>query len=249
MFTSDNLLSGKLPDVRVGIGRGTTLGHVEESVAAFPNNDIVIYDDPELLASDLMNGKIDAAIRGDMSSSKLLPILKRETGLKALERVVLLEPLCGKLFFLAPVGIDEGWTPEQKHDLVVKSVDLMGRIGMRKRIAIMSGGRCEDFGRCPGVDRSINEARELTDRLNSEGYEAYHSQILIEDAVREADLIIATDGITGNLIFRTLHFIGGAKALGAPILNMDKVFIDTSRVKKDYRDSIVLAMKMTEELK
>ena len=41
--------------------------------------------------------------------------------------------------------------------------------------------------------------------------------------------------------------VGGAKALGAPVVNTDKVFIDTSRAKTDYRDSIALAMRLTEE--
>ena len=89
-------------------------------------------------------------------------------------------------------------------------------------------------------------ALELVDRLNSEGYDAYHAEILIENAVNDADLIIAPDGISGNLIFRTMHLIGGALALGAPVINIDKVFIDTSRAKKDYKDSIALAMRLTE---
>ena len=63
----------------------------------------------------------------------------------------------------------------------------------------------------------------------------------------EADIIVAPEGITGNIIFRSLHFIGGVHALGAPVVNSDKVFIDTSRVKVDYRDSIALAMRLTEE--
>lgn len=44
-----------------------------------------------------------------------------------------------------------------------------------------------------------------------------------------------------------MHFIGGAKALGAPVVNADKLFIDTSRAKTDYRDSIALAMRLSEE--
>ena len=50
-------------------------------------------------------------------------------------------------------------------------------------------------------------------------------------------------------MFRTLHFVGGAQALGAPVVNSDKVFVDTSRVKTDYRDSIALARKLTKGLR
>ena len=121
------------------------------------------------------------------------------------------------------------------------------RVGLGTKIAVMSGGRCEDRGRCRAVDTSIDSALNIVKVLRLEGYDAYHSQILIEDAVNNADILIAPQGIVGNIIFRTLHFIGGAKALGAPIVNLDKVFIDTSRVKTDYTDSIALAMRLTEE--
>lgn len=83
--------------------------------------------------------------------------------------------------------------------------------------------------------------------LKDAGYDAYHCQILVEDAIEEAGIVIAPEGITGNIMFRTLHFVGGAQALGAPVVNADRVFVDTSRVKTDYRDSIALARRLTEE--
>lgn len=246
MFTSETLLKGHIPKgVKVGIGCNGTSAKVRDSVKGIEGS-AKVYTDPELLVDDLISGKIDAAVRGDMSSSVLLPLLKKKMGVEELERVVLLEPVGGKLVIAAPVGIDEGWTVQQKYDLAVKSIELMKRIGMGTRIAVMSGGRKDDIGRHPTVDSTIKDALELVDRLNSEGYDAYHAEILIENAVEDADLIIAPDGISGNLIFRTMHLIGGASALGAPIINIDKVFIDTSRAKKDYKDSIALAMRLTE---
>ncbi len=248
MFTSQSILEGdNLPKVRVGIGRGTDKGNVERSVHAIGSKDITIYDDPHALVNDLMSGRIDAAVRGDMSSSKLLPMLKSATGVKNLERLVLLEPKRGKLVFMAPVGIDEGWTVKQKYDIVERSIKLMGRLGAGQRVAIMSGGRNEDIGRCAAVDKTIHDANELVGLLKRQGYDAYNCQILIEDAIEEADLIIAPDGISGNIIFRVIHFIGEAKALGAPVINIDEVFVDTSREKTDYTDSIQLAMRLKGE--
>ena len=246
MFTSETLLKGHIPPgVKVGIGCNGSSAKVRDSVRGIEGY-ATVYTDPEKLVDDLISGKIDAAVRGDMSSSVLLPLLKKKMGVPELERIVLLEPVGGKLVIAAPVGIDEGWTVDQKYDLVVKSIELMKRIGMGTKIAVMSGGRKDDIGRHPTVDNTIKDALELVDRLNSEGYDAYHAEILIENAVEDADLIIAPDGISGNLIFRTMHLIGGALALGAPIINIDKVFIDTSRAKKDYKDSIALAMRLTE---
>ena len=246
MFTSETLLKGHIPPgVKVGIGCNGSSAKVRDSVRGIEGY-ATVYTDPEKLVDDLTSGKIDAAVRGDMSSSVLLPLLKKKMGVPELERIVLLEPVGGKLVIAAPVGIDEGWTVQQKYDLAVKSVALMKKIGMGTKIAVMSGGRKDDVGRHPTVDNTIKDALELVDRLNSDGYDAYHAEILIENAVEDADLIIAPDGISGNLIFRTMHLIGGALALGAPIINIDKVFIDTSRAKKDYKDSIALAMRLTE---
>lgn len=246
MFTSKDLFDGRIAGgPRIGIGSNGMSDKAETSAREMGDS-VVVYTDPERLVDDLIAGKIDAAIRGDMSSSVLLPILKRKMGVPALERVVFLEPIGGKLVISAPVGIDEGWTVDEKYELAAKSIELMDRIGMGKRIAVMSGGRKDDIGRKEAVDRTIEDALELVDRLRADGYDAYHSEILIEDAVREADLIIAPDGISGNLIFRTMHLIGGALALGAPIVNIDRVFIDTSRAKKDYKDSIALAIRLTE---
>ena len=53
--------------------------------------------------------------------------LKAALGLDCIERVVLLEPRDGRMFCLAPVGIDEGWTLEQKHRLVTASLPLLRR--------------------------------------------------------------------------------------------------------------------------
>jgi putative methanogen marker protein 4 len=246
MFTSETFLKEGLSNVRVGIGRGTNTENVERSIHVAGCDNVFVYDDEQKLVDDLVSGKIDAAVRGDMSSSKLLPILKKELNVDSLERLVLLEPPGGKLVFLAPVGIDEGWTIAGKFDLAVKSLELMKKLGAGQKVAVMSGGRIDDFGRNPAVDKTLKDAAELVRMLKDAGYDAYDAQILIEDAVDEGDLIIAPDGITGNIIFRALHFIGQAKSLGAPVLNTDKIFIDTSRVKVDYTDSIQLAIKLAE---
>ncbi|MDR1954643.1 MAG: methanogenesis marker protein Mmp4/MtxX [Candidatus Methanoplasma sp.] len=247
MFTVKDLLQTELPYVRVGIGRGTNSGNVENSVRTLNKGSVKIYDDPVELVDDLFSERIDAAVRGDMASSELLGLLKERAGVDDLERLVIMEPQRGRTFFMAPVGIDEGWTVEEKHGIAVRAVELMKRMGAGTKIAVMSGGRLGDKGRNKAVDASIDDAEKLVSILRKEGYDAYHAEILIESAVEEADLIIAPDGITGNIIFRVLHFIGDAVALGAPVLNIDRVFVDTSRVKTDYTDSLILAMKLAEE--
>ena len=112
---------------------------------------------------------------------------------------------------------------------------------MKARVGVLSGGRLEDMGRNTRVDETLSDGEALTKQAIKKGISATHFGILLEDALESSNFVIAPDGITGNMIFRALHFFGGAKAIGAPVVNIDYVFVDTSRAKKDFSDSIALA--------
>jgi len=75
---------------------------------------------------------------------------------------------------------------------------------------------------------------------------AVHCEILIEDAVKTCGIIIAPDGISGNLVFRTLAFLGAGHGHGAPVVNIAKIFVDTSRAQKDYANALMLAAALLE---
>jgi len=195
---------------------------------------------PEVsLVEDLFSGKIQAALRGSLPASATLSALKKAARVDRLERAALLETASHKLFFLAPVGVDEGWTVKEKVALVEKVRRLAEKFGLSPRVAVLSGGRFGDVGRHPQVDRSLADA-ELVAKLTG----ATHYEILIEDAVIDSGVIIAPDGIAGNLIFRTLTFLGSGQGHGAPVVNIDKIFVDTSRASPDYANAIRLAESM-----
>lgn len=245
MLTSESLLSGvKNKSARIGIGLGADKGKVlrsraEAERAGFSN--IILYDDPVLMARDLRDGRIDAAVRGDIESNRAMAAVRETFNVNRVLRAAFMEPRGGRMFLLAPVGIDEGWSIEEKLELARRGQMVLGRLGIRPVIGIMSGGRSSDRGRMKEVDRTIDDAQEVVAILRREDIDARDVQILIENAASECDMLIAPDGISGNLVFRTLHFLGGGKALGAPVLNIDRVYIDTSRAKENYLDSIYLA--------
>jgi len=75
-----------------------------------------------------------------------------------------------------------------------------------------------------------------------------HDEILIENAIsNKSNLIIAPDGISGNLIYRTLVHLGGGKAYGAIYMDIDHVIIDTSRVGNlsEIVGALLLALALT----
>ncbi len=203
--------------------------------------EVIHSDEPtrtivELLASN----DIDGAVRGTLSATSTLAYLKEVLEMKKLYRIALLETPGGIPLFLAPVGIDEGSSREQKMEFIRRGVEHIRRFGIEPKVGILSGGRFEDRGRDTYVDKTLDDADHVTKVAGEEGYDVKHYGILIEDAVGEADFILAPDGISGNLVFRTLVLVAGGYGYGAPVL-MDKVFVDSSRVGGHYTKAIIMA--------
>ena len=217
------------------------IGDEKELSATGTDLEIIHSDKPEVeLVDRLVDGRIDAAVRGTLGATKTLGYLKSALGVSRLARLALLTTAGGVPFFLVPVGIDEGNSVADRVDLVYRSVNAIRRFGIIEKVAVLSGGRFEDAGRSEIVDQSLADSEVVTGMLCERGIDAKHYGILIEDAIRAANVIVAPDGITGNLIFRTLTFLGGGGGFGAPVL-ADLVFVDTSRVKVKFSDAIMLA--------
>jgi putative methanogen marker protein 4 len=198
-------------------------------------------DPAQTLVDDLISGKIEAAVRGTLPSNSTLKALKKAMGVDHLERIALLETAQGKKFLLTPVGVDEGWTVAEKLELIKKGRVIAKKFGLPEKTGILSGGRLGDIGRHPQVDASMAEA-ELVAKLA----DATHCEILIEDAIETCGLIIAPDGISGNLVFRTLVFLGAGHGHGAPVVNISKIFVDSSRASSNYANALLLAASLLE---
>ena len=97
----------------------------------------------------------------------------------------------------------------------------------------------EDRGRCERVDRSLLEGELIACRAREAGLSAEHRGILIESC-RGDDIVIAPEGVSGNLIFRTLLLLCSAQSYGAPVL-MDRIFIDSSRARGGFDGPVMLA--------
>ncbi len=207
----------------------------------------LISDTPESdLVDALYNGDIDAAVRGTLPANIVMKKIKERFGVEKLRRAALLE-VCsgrcnGKKFLLAPVGVDEGWDVNDKLEFIRECRPLAKRLGLNENIAVLSGGRNGDLGRHDIVDKTIRDADEIAEKSGAENCE-----ILIEDAPQNHGIIIAPDGISGNLIFRTLCLLGNGDAHGAPVLNISKIFVDTSRAGSDYANALLLAISLLDD--
>ncbi|MHA1459994.1 MAG: methanogenesis marker protein Mmp4/MtxX [Promethearchaeota archaeon] len=189
-----------------------------------PTSEIVNY---------LNNNFISCAIRGCLSSSKFLKSLDVILNISEINRLALLETSSGHQFFFGPVGVDECNNLSSKKLFIEKALIELSALNIEPKISILSGGRLGDIGRNVDVDKNIKEAQELVDffKLEKPDLKIEHTEILIEKAIEnKSNLILAPDGISGNLIYRTLVHLGGGKAYGAIYMDLDYNIIDTSRV-------------------
>jgi len=200
--------------------------------------ELVRTDDTASALVDLLEkGEIDGAVRGNLSATKVMRRISKTFEVRV--RRLSLLALPDWSFFLAPVGIDEGDSISDRLSLAVLGAEYLKSMGVDAKVSILSGGRLEDVGRSERVDRSIAEAELLARLARDASVRAEHRGILIETC-RGDDLIVAPDGISGNLIFRTLMLLSGAEGFGAPVI-MEPVFVDSSRARKSFDGPIILA--------
>jgi len=204
------------------------------------------FEDPKELVSALRDNELDAAVRGVLSSSSTLGEIKQAFAMDKVMRTAILEDHNRKPFMLTPVGIDEGKTKRSRVELAKSTISYFASAQWKLKVGVLSKGRPEDAPRGKDIQKSLEEGEEIAAALAAEGQDAKHYAILIEDAIRECDLLVAPDGVVGNLMFRSLHFVGECRAYGAPIVNMAPVFVDTSRAKANFVDSVLLAAGLAE---
>lgn len=206
----------------------------------------IVSDDPEGDLVKLLDGQVNAVVRGSLGANRVLATVKTRFKLPFTARLALLETSSKDYFFFAPVGIDEGRSVKEKLYFIREGVKIIQALGFTPKVAVLSGGRISDIGRDRTVDNTIKEAENVLKEARKENgnLDIKHYEILIEEAIAEkANLIIAPDGISGNLAYRTLIHLGGGASYGAPYLGLPKPMIDTSRAAPvgEYVGAIVFA--------
>jgi putative methanogen marker protein 4 len=205
-----------------GLGENKNILEASKKVD-FP---VKLIDSEEEFAELFFEDEAQAYVRGSLSASILIEKLRGSY--ENLYRASFLE-IRGNKFLLAPVGIDEGDNLLQKLQIIDLCADFLKKINIEPKIAILSNGRAQDAERSQKIHESIAQGELLT-RIIRDKHQAKHYFILLEKAIAEQmNIILAPDGITGNLIFRSLVLVGPVRSHGAITLGLDRIFIDTSR--------------------
>jgi len=195
-----------------------------------------ISEKPELnLIQDLKQGFIKGAIRGSFSSTDFLQCVMQEFSVSRVNRIALLESATGHHFWFAPVGIDEGNTYESRRDFVEFAIRLLETCQVLPNIGILSKGRRGDAKRATFIKESLEDNQRLVEEIARAypGIIINHDEILLENTIlKQRNFVLAPDGVSGNLIYRTLVHLGQGKAYGAVYRGKpleQYAIIDTSR--------------------
>lgn len=207
--------------------------------------DVIEVEDPEReLVRLLANGEVDAAVRGAMDAATTLGYLKRVFNVQSLCRIALLRAANGEEFFLAPVGVDEGAAMVNRLELVRRYTELAAVLGIEPKLSVLAEGRTQDRGRGRSLEESLHEA-ELITKLARERLgvtDARMTGIVIEEALEDGPrLVLAPSGPAGNLVFRSLVYLGAGTGLGAPACSLHRPFVDVSRGRTDVLNAMVFA--------
>jgi putative methanogen marker protein 4 len=237
----NHIMSKVSEDITVGIGAYTDVGKIMKIRDDIDFCPVKVLKDEETALLALKKGYVDCLVRGTLRSSHFIRALFKHYGLEKTYRIALLGTVDRKFFLFAPVGIDEGESLKGKIKLANYGKDVLSTLGVEPHITILSGGRRDDLGRSRYVDVTIIEARMMAEELG-----IMHHEIMIEDAIKDSNFIIAPDGISGNLIYRTLTHLGCGTSHGAlyyPLAEQGTVIVDTSRAADppEYTTAIMLA--------
>ncbi len=234
--------------VRVAIGSAQA-GDPADLTAAMAEESglgpVTVLRDPASLVEALFESRVDAAVRGTLPSSGTMPALREASGSTSAMRVALMDPVDGNPFLLTPVGIDEGRDMAERWELLKGAAHLAASLGEEPKVAVMSMGRPEDAHRGDAIALSHRECESLRSAAEAEGIDATCTGIQLERAVKGHNVVLAPDGVTGNLVFRSLHLVAGVESWGAVAVGvLPMVFVDTSREKRDYMGAIRLARSL-----
>ncbi|MBZ3936338.1 methyltransferase [Methanimicrococcus blatticola] len=212
----------------------------EDEVLSLPFQIIDTAVPEDELVSLLVSGEVDAAIRGTAKASDSLSNLKKACHINKIHRIAILLAKDENPHFFAPVGIDEGTTIEDKVEFICLGTHLLKRLGVAPHVGLISTP--DEAGRLEAAEivRIITEEKKL---------HVVDYKLDLEEAFEHSNYILAPNGITGNLIFRGLTFLGGGDGLGAPILMDRHVFVDTSRSAGHYTKAIMVASALSKKKK
>ncbi|MDR2830237.1 MAG: methanogenesis marker protein Mmp4/MtxX [Methanobrevibacter sp.] len=236
----------------VGLGKNKNVLKAIEKINNIDDLDVTVVESEEQLFKSLISDEIYGVVRGSLPSSLIMKMMRKYYNRSINRATYIKEDRHGTCyeFLLAPIGIDEADSFDEKVNLAIQSSKFLKSINLKPKIAILSSAREDDYGRSDFIDESLQNSEKLYNKLKNSNLgdvEIKNYYILLEKAVKEKNnLILCPNGVIGNIIFRSLVLLNSWNSYGAVALGIDDVFIDTSRDQtvEGYLRSLKLAYQI-----
>lgn len=231
--------------IAVGVGENKNIKKaIDVFKKQYPDVEIIQVDNDDDLVKEILNPDTTGVVRGSLPASSVMKQLKSE--FPNISRATYVN---GEYeFLLTPVGIDEGNDLDEKLEIAINCGNFLKKLNKTPKIAVLADGREGDYGRSDKISSSIDDSRKLTELIKENtDFDVENYFILIEKAIKDdCNVIIAPDGIIGNIIFRTLILLNSWPSYGAVTFGVDGIYIDTSRDQtvEGYIRSLNLAYKL-----
>lgn len=214
--------------ITVGVGKNANiLDACEIFKRQHPQAEIRFAHDDGQLVEAILNDNVNGVVRGSLAASNVMKELKKY--FTDISRATYVN---GEYeFLLTPVGIDEGNSLDEKLKIAINCGNFLKKLNKTPKIAVLANGREGDWGRSEEISSSIDESKELTEMIRKNtDFDVENYFILIEKAIKDkCNIIIAPNGIIGNIIFRTLILLNEWPSNGAVTFGVNGIYIDTSR--------------------
>ena len=256
-------------NIVAGLGENENIIKASDELKDIEDLSITLVKTEDELIEAFKNPEVHATLRGSLKASKIIKSIKELKPDCKINRTTYINTSEDERFskdyefLLAPVGIDEGKNIEEKVELAIQAANFIQYLGKIPKIAVLAEGRKDDLGRSERIDESLIASEELTEVLidtfrnldnfdndsedMSKNYSIKNYYILLEQAIEDGyNIILANDGIFGNIMFRTLVLLDKWPSYGAVTLGIDEIYIDTSRDQtvEGYKRSLKLAYRL-----
>lgn len=213
--------------------------------------------------SAVANKQADLPMKGKITTGELLSVfLKDEYNLKTKGTMNLVSvfeiPAYHKLLIVTDAGMVISPTLEQKIDSVVNAVSVAKKIGVSMpKVALVAALEQVNPKMQATLDAAVitqmNRRNQIKDCIvdgpfamdNAVSLHAAQHKGIISDVAGDADIIIMPEINAGNIFYKSMVFLAGAK-VGSTILGAKKPVILTSRADSDEAklNSIALSVLM-----
>ncbi len=222
-----------------------------------------LFQSAELAVSYIRQGKADILMKGLIATGSLLKaVLDKEKGLRkggTLSHVAFFEsPYYHKLLCVTDAAMNVAPDLSEKISIVENAVDAFHKLGITNpKVAIIAAVEVVNPKMEATVHAAIltqmNRRNQITGCLvdgplaldNIVSKEAAEHKGIVSEVAGEADIIVTPDINVGNVLYKSLNFLGGAVA-AAVIMGAQVPIVLTSRSDSEQSKlmSIALAAAM-----